>query len=178
MPKSPRSESGGRWRCHIPCRRNRGQLGRGAAAPPIRGAPRVTIPGNGAAAYCAGDAYARPGQCGVILRGELTVIAETGAQRMFRAGEGIVELVGTRHYGENRGRRGAGAGDVLCRNTGHVAFRACRPITRSYDDETNCANHYRFYPVAGSCGYRRSFYMLAFSLRPDARMREKECHGL
>ena len=40
---------------------------------------------------------------GVLLRGELTVIAETGAQRMFRAGEGIVELVGTRHYGENRG---------------------------------------------------------------------------
>ena len=40
---------------------------------------------------------------GVILRGEPTVIAETGAQRMFRAGEGIVELVGTRHYGENRG---------------------------------------------------------------------------
>ncbi len=40
---------------------------------------------------------------GVILRGELTVIAETGAQRMFRPGEGIVELVGTRHYGENRG---------------------------------------------------------------------------
>ena len=33
----------------------------------------------------------------------LTVIAETGAQRMFRPGEGIVELVGTRHYGENRG---------------------------------------------------------------------------
>lgn len=40
---------------------------------------------------------------GVILRGELTVVAESGAERTFRAGEGIVELVGTRHYGENRG---------------------------------------------------------------------------
>lgn len=87
-----------------PVSSNRGQLGRGAAALLSAGcAAGDDTPGNGAAAYYAGDAYARPGQCGVILRGEPTVIAETGAQRMFRAGEGIVELVGTRHYGENRG---------------------------------------------------------------------------
>ena len=153
-------------------------VGTGRRCPPIRGVRRGddtpgTVPPHTALAI-----YARPGQCGVILRGELTVIAETGAQRMFRAGEGIV---GAGRYAPLRrepGRRGAGAGDVLCRNTGHVAFRACRPITRSYDDETNCANHYRFYPVAGSCGYRREFLyarVLAASRRQDAG---KECHGL
>ena len=62
-----------------------------------RGAPRVT-PHTALAMHTHALVNA-----GVILRGELTVIAETGAQRMFRAGEGIVELVGTRHYGENRG---------------------------------------------------------------------------
>lgn len=40
---------------------------------------------------------------GVILRGELTVVSDNGTERTFRAGEGIVELVGTVHYGENRG---------------------------------------------------------------------------
>lgn len=41
---------------------------------------------------------------GMVLRGELTVVDEGGgAERTFRAGEGIVELVGRRHYGENRG---------------------------------------------------------------------------
>lgn len=39
---------------------------------------------------------------GVILRGELTVVSGNGTERTFRAGEGIVELVGTVHYGENR----------------------------------------------------------------------------
>ena len=40
---------------------------------------------------------------GVLLRGELTVVAEDGTERTFRAGEGIIEMVGTLHYGENRG---------------------------------------------------------------------------
>ncbi len=39
----------------------------------------------------------------VVLRGELTVIAENGASHVFRAGDGIVEVVGTVHHGENRG---------------------------------------------------------------------------
>lgn len=39
---------------------------------------------------------------GIILRGELTVIAETAAERTFRAGEGVVEQVGAVHYGEHR----------------------------------------------------------------------------
>ena len=40
---------------------------------------------------------------GVVLRGKLAVISETGAERTFRAGEALVELVGTPHCGENRG---------------------------------------------------------------------------
>lgn len=40
---------------------------------------------------------------GVVLRGELTVVADDGTERTFRAGEGIIEMVGTLHYGENRG---------------------------------------------------------------------------
>lgn len=77
----------------------------GAPLPPYpQGVPRVTIlratvpPHTTLAMHTHAVVNA-----GVILRGELTVIAETGAERTFRAGEGIVELVGTRHYGENRG---------------------------------------------------------------------------
>lgn len=40
---------------------------------------------------------------GLVLRGELTVVAEHGSERTFHAGEGIVEMVGIPHYGENRG---------------------------------------------------------------------------
>lgn len=40
---------------------------------------------------------------GMVLCGELTVVAADGAERTFRAGEGVVEMVGRRHYGENRG---------------------------------------------------------------------------
>ena len=56
---------------------------------------------------------------GVVLRGELTVISDMGAERTFRAGEALVELIGTPHYGENRGEEEAevvmfyaGAGDL------------------------------------------------------------------
>lgn len=40
---------------------------------------------------------------GFVLRGELTVVADDGTERTFHAGEGIIEMVGTLHYGENRG---------------------------------------------------------------------------
>lgn len=87
-----------------PVSSNRGQLGRGAAALLSAGAPRVTILRATVPPHTALAMHTHAlVNAGVILRGELTVIAETGAQRMFRAGEGIVELVGTRHYGENRG---------------------------------------------------------------------------
>lgn len=40
---------------------------------------------------------------GMVLRGELTVVADDGRERSFRAGEGVIEMVGRLHYGENRG---------------------------------------------------------------------------
>ena len=40
---------------------------------------------------------------GIVLQGELTVVAENGLSKTFTAGSGIVELVNTFHYGENRG---------------------------------------------------------------------------
>lgn len=40
---------------------------------------------------------------GMVLQGELTVVAADGEQRTFHAGEGIVEMVNRAHYGENRG---------------------------------------------------------------------------
>lgn len=40
---------------------------------------------------------------GVVLQGELTVVAENGLSKTFSAGSGIVELVNTFHYGENQG---------------------------------------------------------------------------
>lgn len=49
---------------------------------------------------------------GIILRGELTVIAETGAERTFRAYEGTVELVGAALYGGKPQRRGDRDGDI------------------------------------------------------------------
>ena len=41
--------------------------------------------------------------CGIILHDELTVVAQNGMEKTFTAGESIVEMVGTAHYGENRG---------------------------------------------------------------------------
>ena len=90
---------------------------------------------------------------GVILRGELTVVSDNGTERTFRAGEGIVELVGTVHYGENRGDG----------ETEMVMFYA--------DYSPFCA-------VADSCGYRREFLyarLLAAPRRDDAG---EKCHGL
>lgn len=41
--------------------------------------------------------------CGVMIKGELTVIASDGREHTFKAGDAIVEMFGTVHYGENRG---------------------------------------------------------------------------
>lgn len=62
---------------------------------------------------------------GVILRGELTVISETGAERTFRAGEALVELVGTAHCGENRGD---GAAEVIMFYAGAGNLPLSEPI--------------------------------------------------
>ena len=42
-----------------------------------------------------------------VLRGERTIVAADGAERTFRAGEGIVELVVAAHYGETRSEEAA-----------------------------------------------------------------------
>ena len=44
---------------------------------------------------------------GVLLKGELTVVTENGAVLHMRAGDPIVEVVGTWHYGRNEGHEPA-----------------------------------------------------------------------
>ena len=41
---------------------------------------------------------------GVLVQGELTIIDEEGHEKTVHAGEGVVEMVGTIHHGENRGK--------------------------------------------------------------------------
>lgn len=40
---------------------------------------------------------------GVVERGELTIVDVDGNVKVFRAGEALVEMVGTVHHGENNG---------------------------------------------------------------------------
>ena len=40
---------------------------------------------------------------GVLVQGELTIIAKDGTEKVVHAGEAVVEMVGTVHHGENRG---------------------------------------------------------------------------
>lgn len=44
---------------------------------------------------------------GVLLEGELTVVRDTGEEHELAAGEAIIELVDTPHYGRNDGDRDA-----------------------------------------------------------------------
>lgn len=44
---------------------------------------------------------------GVLVEGELTIIAQDGAEKVVHAGEAVVEMVGTVHHGENRGTKPA-----------------------------------------------------------------------
>lgn len=41
---------------------------------------------------------------GIVEQGELTIVCADGAEKTFRAGEALVEVVGTIHRGENRGK--------------------------------------------------------------------------
>lgn len=41
--------------------------------------------------------------CGVMLKGELTIVTTDGREHTFKAGDALVEMIGTVHYGENRG---------------------------------------------------------------------------
>ena len=40
---------------------------------------------------------------GVLVQGELTIIAKDETEKVVHAGEAVVEMVGTVHHGENRG---------------------------------------------------------------------------
>ena len=40
---------------------------------------------------------------GILQQGELTIIGINGEEKTVRAGEAVVEMVGTIHHGENRG---------------------------------------------------------------------------
>ena len=40
---------------------------------------------------------------GIVQQGELTIIGIDGKEKTVRAGEAVVEMVGTIHHGENRG---------------------------------------------------------------------------
>ena len=44
---------------------------------------------------------------GVLVQGELTIIDKDGTEKVVRAGEAVVEMVGTVHHGENRGTQPA-----------------------------------------------------------------------
>ena len=42
---------------------------------------------------------------GVLVQGELTIVAIDGTEKVVHEGEAIVEMVGTVHHGENRGEK-------------------------------------------------------------------------
>ena len=44
---------------------------------------------------------------GVLVQGELTIVAQDGTTKVVHEGEAIVEMVGTVHHGENRGTKPA-----------------------------------------------------------------------
>ncbi len=43
--------------------------------------------------------------CGVLVQGELTIVAQDGTEKVVHEGEAVVEMVGTIHHGENRGTK-------------------------------------------------------------------------
>ena len=42
---------------------------------------------------------------GVLAQGELTIIGQDGKEKVVHEGEAVVEMVGTIHHGENRGKK-------------------------------------------------------------------------
>lgn len=42
---------------------------------------------------------------GVLVQGELTIVALDGTEKVVHEGEAVVEMVGTVHHGENRGTK-------------------------------------------------------------------------
>lgn len=45
--------------------------------------------------------------CGVMLKGELTIVTLDGREHTFKEGDVVMEMIGTVHYGENRGNEDA-----------------------------------------------------------------------
>lgn len=45
--------------------------------------------------------------CGVMLKGELTIVAMDGREHTFKEGDVVMEMIGVVHYGENRGNEEA-----------------------------------------------------------------------
>lgn len=41
--------------------------------------------------------------CGVMLKGKLTIVTKDGCEHTFKKGDVVMEMIGTVHYGENRG---------------------------------------------------------------------------
>lgn len=44
---------------------------------------------------------------GVLVQGELTIVAQDGTEKVVHEGEAVIEMVGTIHHGENRGTQPA-----------------------------------------------------------------------
>ncbi len=69
---------------------------------------------------------------GLVLRGELTVVRDDGRERTFRAGEGVIEMVGTLHYGENRSDREA---ELVMFYAGEESLPLSEEFRNAGDDE-------------------------------------------
>ncbi len=69
-----------------------------------RGQPQVTIRRVTVPPGCRLETHAHPViNAGVLIHGQLTVVAADGRKLRLKAGDPIVELVNTPHYGINPG---------------------------------------------------------------------------
>jgi len=69
-----------------------------------QGRPEITILRITVPAGVRLDTHLHPViNAGVMIRGQLTVVTEDGSERVFRAGDALVEVVNKRHYGINQG---------------------------------------------------------------------------
>ena len=68
---------------------------------------------------------------GVMLSGQLTVVTVEGKTLHLKAGDPIVEVVNTLHYGINEGKVPAGTCRLLCRHREHANHRSQAALTAS-----------------------------------------------
>lgn len=69
------------------------------AAKPLLSIYRYVFPPHTVTA----DHYHKIINCGVVTRGELTLVCRDGREKTVRAGEAVVEIDDEVHHGENRG---------------------------------------------------------------------------